>query len=30
MYAACKGHADVVKMLYELGANVNYQDKVSC
>ena len=30
MFAAGEGHTDVVKMLHEFGANVNYQEEVSC
>ena len=30
MRAAESGHTDVVKMLHEFGADVNYQNKVSC
>ena len=30
IYAAREGHTDVVKLLYEFGADINHQDKVSC
>ena len=30
MFAAGGGHADVVKMLHEFGADSNHQDKVNC
>jgi len=29
MCAACEGHTDLVKMLYEDGAVISYEDKVS-
>ena len=29
MRAASNGHTDVVKMLHEFGADVNFQDQVS-
>ena len=30
MYAAAKGHVDVVRMLLDAGAAVNAADKVRC
>jgi len=30
MHAAMFGRTDVVKMLIELGADINHQDNVSC
>ena len=29
-HAAMKGHADIIKLLTEAGAEVNVQDKVTC